>query len=146
MPRNPPSPLRHACHACARLSKVRDREWEDVISHRRESGSGVLALVDEGRLVGLCEFGPTDDADDDPRVTGHVFRLFIDPVHQGRGGGRLLVDAARVHFLDAQMKEATLWVLESDARARGFYEHLGWHHDGRRQGEVADVRYRSAVT
>jgi GNAT superfamily N-acetyltransferase len=127
-----------------RLPRVRELDWEELMRRRRRTaGAGVLALVEDGQLVGLCEFGPTEDGDDDPRVAGHVFRLFINPSHQSAGGGRLLLATARDHLLAVEMKEATLWVLESDERARGFYEHLGWQPDGARQGEaVADIRYR----
>lgn len=109
---------------------------------RSAAGGGVVVLADEERLVGLCEFGPTEDVDDDARPTGHLFRLFIERMYQNMGGGRLLVDAACGHLRALGFECATLWVLESDGRARGFYEHLGWQPNGGRRGEpVADVRY-----
>ena len=47
---------------------------------------------------------------------------------------------------------ATLWVLETNARARRFYESAGWAADGAtktdRRGdiELREVRYRRALT
>jgi hypothetical protein len=45
------------------------------------------------------------------------------------------------------MSAATLWVLESDERARSFYERVGWKPDGKRKSEpmtdaITDLRYR----
>jgi hypothetical protein len=41
------------------------------------------------------------------------------------------------------MSAVTLWALETDERARSFYERLGWQPDGARRFDgVADVRYR----
>jgi hypothetical protein len=43
----------------------------------------------------------------------------------------------------AGKQAATLWVLESDQRARGFSERLGWRSDGARMDHPpTDVRYR----
>ena len=126
-----------------RLLAVRNRDWEEVIRRRVEVGEGVLTLIDRDEVIGLCEFGPTEDEDDDPSLTGHVFRLFIDPSQQGRGGGQLLLEAACGDLRAAAKEEATLWVFESDERARRLYDHLGWRPDGARHGvPAADIRYR----
>jgi hypothetical protein len=43
---------------------------------------------------------------------------------------------AGMHELrDLGMREATLWVLRDNLRARRFYEHLGWTPDGRTVSE-----------
>ena len=126
-----------------RLLAVRNRNWEEVIRRRGEAGEGVLTLIDGDEVIGLCEFGPTEDEDDDPSLTGHVFRLFVDPSHQGRGGGGLLLKAACGELRAAAKEEATLWVFESDEGARRFYDRLGWRPDGGRHGvPSADIRYR----
>jgi hypothetical protein len=48
------------------------------------------------------------------------------------------------------MSTATLWALEADARARAFYERVGWKPDGARKSDpgtnlIADLRYRLAL-
>jgi ribosomal protein S18 acetylase RimI-like enzyme len=49
---------------------------------------------------------------------------------------------------DARFREATLWVLETNTRARRFYEAAGWVVDGAERAEelrgfpVREVRYR----
>ena len=52
--------------------------------------------------------------------------------------------AAAVNRLrEAGADRATLWVLETDQSARGFYERLGWKPDGLRKfGPPTDVRYQ----
>jgi RimJ/RimL family protein N-acetyltransferase len=57
--------------------------------------------------------------------------------------------SAAVRSLDAAgFTCATLWVLETNDRARRFYTHLGWEPDGAVRDEVVgeapirDVRYR----
>jgi hypothetical protein len=46
---------------------------------------------------------------------------------------------------------ATLWVLEANARGRGFYEHMGWVPDGVRGDHMVEcanhpmVRYAIAL-
>ncbi|MGH7568285.1 MAG: hypothetical protein ACREL9_04815 [Gemmatimonadales bacterium] len=46
-------------------------------------------------------------------------------------------------------REVTLWLLEENAAARGFYERLGFHADGGRKHypgtEVPEVRYRATL-
>src|SRR4051794_4922993 len=69
------------------------------------------------------------------------------PSTWGSGMGRALHDAALL-TLAQRYREATLWVLDSNTRARAFYERNGWSGDGairadRRGDAILDeVRYR----
>jgi GNAT superfamily N-acetyltransferase len=69
----------------------------------------------------------------------------------GQGVGRLLMAAAVSALVDEQFSEATLWVLEGNARARRFYQAAGWNADGAaKDGAVGGVsihelRYRRAL-
>jgi GNAT superfamily N-acetyltransferase len=103
----------------------------------------VLALLEDDHIVGLCQYGPTEDGDDEPDLIGHVHRLFVDPLHQGRGGGRLLLTEACEALRLTKRQAATLWALEKDGRARRFYEHMGWRNDVGRKD--LDVRYRFSL-
>ena len=73
--------------------------------------------------------------------TRSIWALFVLPEYEGRGIGRRLLEPA----VDWLWRSGTdeLWLTtETDTRAEGFYEHLGW-----RRGEVAiedgyeEVRY-----
>ncbi|MEN3584432.1 GNAT family N-acetyltransferase [Streptomyces sp. ZYX-F-203] len=76
-------------------------------------------------------------ADDAGTVVGllgllgdEVGGLFVDPVHQGRGVGRLLIEHA------ATLRGALrLEVFEANDRARGFYRLMGFEDHGTRVDE-----------
>jgi len=71
----------------------------------------VLVVAEDREVVGFCECGPTEDADDDPRRVGHIMRVYVHPSHQGRGGGRLLLEAACARLAAGGYENVTLWTL-----------------------------------
>jgi len=75
---------------CKQLAIHRVRGWADVVRRQRALGGGVLAARCDGRIAGLCQYGPTEDDDDDPRRVGHIHRLYVDPARQRTGIGRAL--------------------------------------------------------
>jgi len=131
-----------------RVPRIRDRNWVEHVELRTFLGGGVLALLDDEDVVGFCEFGPTEDADDDAQQVGHIMRLYVHPRHQGRGGGRLLLESACHQLALDGFVEATLWTLDAASnRARAFYAHLGWMLEGTlNAGVPPDVRYRRPLT
>ena len=131
-----------------RIAKARSRDWAEHSAVRARTGGGVVVLVRDQDVVGFCEFGPTQDADDDPQRVGHIMRLYVHPLHQGRGGGKLLVESACARLTGDGYEEATLWTLEAPSnRAHGFYAQLGWANEGVGNGEQPpDVRYRRRLS
>ena len=128
-----------------RVARARDRDWTKHAQLRTQLGGGVFVLTRDGVVVGFCEFGPTEDADDDPRHVGHIMRLYILPAHQGLGGGRLLLDAACGRLSDSGFKSVTLWTVEDQWNpAHGFYRRLGWVLENAHQTD-GDIRYRLAL-
>lgn len=109
-----------------------------------------LVAQDDERVVGFVTFGPSEERTDDP-VVGEVYTIYVDPSHWDRGFGRALFDAAVRGLREAGFSAATLWVLETNARARRFYEIAGWVADGgkktdhRGDVELREVRYRRAL-
>ena len=100
-----------------------------------------------GRLVGFAITRPSEESDAAP-LTAEVLALYLDPEAVGRGIGRTLFAHAVADFRQRGFRQATLWVLESNARARRFYEAAGWTPDGGRKSEerpgflLHEVRYR----
>jgi GNAT superfamily N-acetyltransferase len=98
------------------------------------------------RMIGFAAVGPSRDGDTEASVA-EVYAIYVEPGVVGTGVGRILfkhaVDFLRGHGYGA----AILWVLETNARARRFYERAGWRPDGAmktelRQGwELKEVRY-----
>jgi GNAT superfamily N-acetyltransferase len=119
--------------------------WDATIAEP-PPGTAVLVAVDSGRVVGLACAGRARD-DDVAEGTGELYALYVDPSSWGAGHGRALDAAARAHLRGALFTGAILWVLDANARARGFYERCGWVADGTRRehaGAVA-VRYRAGL-
>jgi len=96
-------------------------------------------------------FGPPQE-EPAPQGVGEVYALYIDPDHWGSGYGRALFAAAERGLRDTGFREAILWVLGANARARRFYEIAGWRADGGKKtdhrGDVPlhEVRYRRSLT
>jgi GNAT superfamily N-acetyltransferase len=116
-------------------------------------GADALVAEDDEGVYGFASFGRSRDPDAGDEV-GELYAIYLRPERWGRGLGRELHDAAVEALRAAGFAEATLWVLDSNERARRFYERAGWQADGSvrsdRVGElralVEEVRYRIALT
>jgi GNAT superfamily N-acetyltransferase len=129
-----------------RLAAHRLRDWAELARSQTEVGGDVLITGAGQHISGLCQYGPTEDDDDDPAGVGHIHRLYIHPLHQRTGLGRSLLTEATRRLDAVGVSAVTLWALEADERARAFYERLGWRLDGASNFDGAlDVRYRLAL-
>lgn len=127
----------------------RTRSWRSRIAARRADETVLVAVRGE-TIVGFASGGPTRDKEDDRRRVGEVYAVYLLPDEWGRGVGRVLLRHTTAALAAAGFEAASLWVLETNSRARGFYEHEGWRHDGatkqERFGErVTEVRYRRSL-
>ena len=121
-------------------------DWERRLAglHSPDARGYVAAKGDQ--LVGVVVAG----ADPDHLETGHITRFYVDAPHWGQGVGTLLYDAAISHLRQFGYEQASLWVLEGNARARSWYERLGWTCTGERKVAaetigVEDVRYTRSL-
>ena len=100
-----------------------------------------------GEVVGFATTRPSADDDAAP-LTAEVLALYLDPEAVEQGIGRTLFEHAVADFRQRGFRQATLWVLESNERARRFYEAAGWAPDGGRKSDerpgflLHEVRYR----
>lgn len=93
-----------------------------------------LVMLDGGRYIGAacCCASRFPEFDG----WGEIVSLYLLPSYMGRGCGRPLLEAA-VSALAAQgYRNAFLWVLEENRRARAFYERMGFQHSGVRRADV----------
>jgi ribosomal protein S18 acetylase RimI-like enzyme len=111
------------------------RMWEEMLPHTRVSVSG-------GVVTGFVLAGPSQDADA-AEGTGEIFALYVDPDQQGSGFGAALVEHARAELAAEGFRRLTLWTFRHNPASRGFYERLGFVHDGseRFDEDGAIVRY-----
>ena len=113
---------------------------------RPPSGWATFVAEAHGRTVGFASLGPSRDE----HGVGELYAIYVDPDEWSRGAGRALIARAESRLAE-QYGQATLWVLEDNARARRFYEAAGWRADGARQRierlgvSPPEVRYRKRL-
>ena len=129
------------------LSVDRGESMWATIFGDTDGGSRVLVLVEGGEVMGFAHTCPSRDGDARPGV-GELTSIYLAPEAWGRGGGRLLMERVCEQLRQGGCRSVTLWVLETNDRARGFYEVLGWAPDGARRVDddrgfpMVEVRYR----
>ncbi|HWX08502.1 MAG TPA: GNAT family N-acetyltransferase [Gaiellaceae bacterium] len=116
--------------------------WKEILN---EDDTTAFVAEDDGRIVGFATVGPSreDDAD------GELYAIYVEPEAWGTAAGPALIQAGVGVLRDCGFRDAVLWVLEDNPRARRFYEREGWSLDGnRREGEhlgVATVEVRYGI-
>lgn len=119
------------------------RRYLQADDHDREALT--VAEVD-AEVVGFASVGPCRDPD--RAGTGELYAIYLLPEVWGRGVGRTLTAAAVETLAGFGFAEATLWVLDGNARARRFYQTAGWQADGASRVEerfgfpIPELRYR----
>jgi L-amino acid N-acyltransferase YncA len=123
--------------------------WRTWLSQREERRGSFVATVD-GRVVGFVFWGPSREPDA-TSDTAEVNAIYLDPGVVGRGIGRALLDTAVGDVVANRFAAAVLWVLDTNERARRFYEAAGWMPDGQTKDEnrlgatLHEVRYRRSL-
>jgi len=126
----------------------RTARWEELVAGGRViPGGRDLVAVRDGEVCGFACTGPVRPQDAAPTdATGELYAVYAAPRRIGTGVGRALMEEA-VGLMRADGHEtAVLWVFRGNARARAFYERMGWAPDGADQAmdalEAPQVRYR----
>jgi len=130
--------------------EARAKRWYEVIARPKPGRRVVVALADDA-IVGFAGVGP---ARGEAGERGELYMINLAPAAWGRGiGSELLVRCVK-DLSALGHREAILWVLRQNARARRFYEREGWQHDGDRRDtigengftfEVDELRYVRAL-
>lgn len=128
----------------------RSATWQQWLARVDWPGTGVFVAEENFTIVGFAGFSPSRDDDAGPRTAQLATFYLLEDVW-GRGIGRALLASVIDSWRRADFLEATLWVLESNHRARGFYEHFGWRADGAAKRDDAlglaldEIRYRLQI-
>lgn len=123
-------------------------EWKSTLAEMSLPGKGILVAEIDGEIAGFAGLCPTRDEDEDPEKVGEVAAIYLAPEAWGTGVGRRLMTAAVEALAQAGYEQATLWVLDTNERARRFYQAAGWRPDGAVKKDVRwgfsldEVRYR----
>jgi len=132
---------------------IEEREtiWSGILRGSDLPSSGVfVSEADERSVVGFAAISPSRD-DDAETSTGEIGSIYLLPAFWGAGHGRALIERATASLREAGFAAATLWVLDTNLRARRFYERAGWRPDGAQKVEdrgsfsLSQVRYRRSV-
>ena len=117
--------------------------WRDRIA----GGTTVLVAESGGALDGFVSCGPAHGSAAGPGVW-EIYNLHAAPHRIGHGIGSRLFDAAARLGRDQGFRALVLWVVETNDRARAFYERKGMRPDGAEQDHslgaesLHEVRYR----
>jgi ribosomal protein S18 acetylase RimI-like enzyme len=115
--------------AMPKTVEQRADRWRTTLT----TGTGTVLVVhaaenDEG-LAGFVAVGPSRDTDAAER-TGELMAIYVHPQFWGERIGTALHDAGLAALSAPGHETATLWVLDTNQRARAFYERHGWSLDG----------------
>jgi len=105
------------------------------------SDARILVAENDGGIVGVATCVRSGDA-------GELRSLYVVPEAWGAGVAGELMQAALEALRERGAREAFLWVVEANGRARRFYEREGWSADGeRRESDLGppEIRYRRAL-
>ena len=107
-------------------------------------------IVDDGVVVGFAAAGPEHDGG--AASTGELYAINLDPRVWGRGLGRALLRDMTVELAGLGYRQAVLWVVPENHRARRFYESEEWRNDHVRRDDevfgivVPEMRYRRLLS
>ena len=119
----------------------RAEQWRERLAN--PATNCLVALDGDGALCGFALFGAGEAEGE-----GQLYAINLEPTSWGLGLGRDLIKAASNALAELGHREAILYVVDANARARRFYEIAGWSWDGgvREEtfgdGVVRELRYR----
>jgi GNAT superfamily N-acetyltransferase len=129
----------------------RQEGWTRALSGAASPEARVFVAERDGRVIGFVNTGPPQDRNDAEAGrpgTAELYAIYLEPDVIGTGIGRALFATAVEDLRTRGYLEAFLWVLESNAQTRRFYERAGWWAVGEPKvvdwygHGISEVRYR----
>ncbi|MEV0971271.1 GNAT family N-acetyltransferase [Microtetraspora glauca] len=112
---------------------------------------GVVVGEAGEEIVGLSAFGPVEDPVRDGGPDCEIYAIYALREHWSTGLGRALMTRSLDRLRELGHREVGLWAFEANARARRFYERIGFALSGRVQtmdvsgASFPEVHYRMAL-
>ena len=122
----------------------RELAWIEIL---KDQMRGVLVAEDEARIVGFSSFGPVRDKEENRLLTGEIYSIYVLEESWDLGIGRTLMENSLTALERDDFGSVKVWVLETNQRARSFYEKFGFKTDGLRKTEkredfeLREIRY-----
>lgn len=123
----------------------RTKQWQQQLG----STDRAVFLVESGEAVmGFASCGPSRDADGH----GEVYAIYLQREAQGNGLGAGLWSAALGWLKSQGFETVKVWVLDTNALARDFYERAGLSEDGGRKtstwagADLVELSYSGLLT
>lgn len=122
----------------------RELMWTKIL---KDQMRGVLVAEDEARIVGFASFGPVWDEGENRLLTGEIYMIYVLEEFWNLGIGRTLMEDSLTALERDGFGSVKVWVLETNQRARSFYEKFGFKTDGLRKTEkledfeLREIRY-----
>jgi ribosomal protein S18 acetylase RimI-like enzyme len=111
--------------------------WREILV--QGSLEVALACTDD-QIAGWIAYGACRDTDKNASW-GEIVAINLHPSWFRRGIGTLLIEYACSALSVMRFKDVLLWTLTGNARARAFYDELGFVPDGQnKEIEVGDAR------
>ena len=112
----------------AYLDELREDLWVPLFEQSLCNGTEALLALCENLSIGCATYCAARD--EALAGWGEVPSIYVLPEYFHGGTGTLLLQGAFDGLRDKGYSQAYLWVLESNLRARAFYEHLGMSWNG----------------
>lgn len=107
------------------VRRIRER-WEH---HLLVNEFSIVATV-QSDVVGVCSGGAIRDAVGVQPTCGEFYSINIDPRYWRRGLGALLLSNGVTSLQASGYRDAALWTMADNRRAKSFYASQGWFRDG----------------
>lgn len=103
----------------------RAKRWEETLSKTKH---GILKLILNDKMIGFSHATQSND-DDAKENTADIHAIYLEPSFFGKGYGKILMKATLTSLINQGFAEVTLWVMDNNSAAIGFYKKLGFSDD-----------------
>lgn len=118
----------------------RTKKWQETL-RKRQHGMRVFVAEMNKQVAGFCIVNPCRDEDMNKKTIGELGAIYIDANRMNSGIGTALLKEGLSYLKQEGFDKATLWVLDSNEKARKWYESKGWKVEGKTKvDDRGDVR------